>query len=178
MRQHDFIVMRLVAVFVIGLVLNACEKAPEPLKFQKISVTAGPCNGVCPEYSLSVDENGLVGFVGKRHVVIQGGRAATLSAQNFEALKAALRAANIPALQTDYASDANCPVKSNGHAELVWQVEISGISKTIRQNLGCAGTPDANGRSERLPPQLDALYLVLLETTAARAWIYAPVSAP
>lgn len=174
MTCHTFIVARAVAVLVIGFLLNACEKAPEPLNFQKISVTAGPCNGVCPEYSLSVDENGSVGFVGKRHVVIQGGRAATLSAKNFEVLKVALRAANIPELQTDYASDANCPVKSNGHAELVWQVEISGVSKTIRQNLGCASAADASGQSVRLPPQLDALYLVLLETTSARAWIYPP----
>jgi hypothetical protein len=174
MRHRGFSIARSIAVIFSALALNACEKAPEPLNFQKISVTAGPCNGVCPEYSLSVDENGAVGFIGKRHVLIQGGRATTLPAKNFAALKAALRTANIPALQTDYASDANCPVKSNGHAELIWQIEISGISKTIRQNLGCSSAPDANGRSVRLPPQLDVLFAALLDTTAASAWIYPP----
>lgn len=173
MRPRDFIMVRSIAIVLSGVMLSACEKVAEPLNFQRISVTAGPCNGVCPEYSLSVDENGVVGFIGKRNVVIQAGRAATLSAENFAALKTALRSANIPALQNDYSSAVNCPVKSNGHAELLWQVEISGVSKTIRQNLGCASAPDANGQSARVPPQLDALYAVLLQTTAARAWIYA-----
>ncbi len=169
MKRHRQFIAAILSI----VVLAGCEKAPEPLNFQRISVTAGPCNGVCPEYSLSVDENGTVGFVGKRHVVIQGGRDATLSAKNLEALKASLRTANITALQNDYTSDANCPTKTNGHAELVWQVEVSGINKTIRQNLGCASAPDASGRSTRMPPQLTVLYEVLLETTAARAWIYA-----
>ena len=173
MRRRGFILVRYIAIVLSGLLLIACEKVAEPLNFQRISVTAGPCNGVCPEYSLSVDANGVVGFIGKRNVVIQAGRAETLSAEKFEALKAALRSANIPALQNDYNSAATCPVKSNGHSELFWQVEISGVSKTIRQNLGCASAPDANGQSARVPPQLDALYAVLLQTTAARAWIYA-----
>ena len=173
MRHRGFIIMRFFALSLSVSVLSACEKVPEPLNFQRISVTAGPCNGVCPEYSLSVDENGVVGFMGKRNVVVKAGRAATLSAENFAALKAALRTANIPALQNDYTSAANCPVKSNGHSELIWQVEISGVSKTIRQNLGCASAPNANGQSVQVPTQLNGLHAVLLQTTAARAWIYA-----
>ena len=173
MRRRGFIIMRFFALSLSGVVLSACEKLPEPLNFQRISVTAGPCNGVCPEYSLSVDENGVLAFMGKRNAAVQAGRAATLSAENFEALKAALRTANIPALQNDYTSAANCPVKSNGYSELLWQVEISGVSKTIRQNLGCASAPDANGQSVQVPAQLNALYAVLMQTTAARAWIYA-----
>ena len=160
------------------LVLSACVETPAPINFQRISVTVGPCNGVCPEYSLSVDENGAVAFVGKRNVVVQGGRGATLSAKNFAALKAAILNANIRALQSDYTSDANCPVKNRGQAELHWQIEITGISKDIRQNLGCVSAPDANGTSARLPPQLDTLFEVLLATTASRAWITAPVSTP
>ncbi len=157
------------------LVLSACSASPEPMNFQRISVTAGPCNGVCPEYSLSVDENGIVTFLGKRHVAVQAGRAATLSAKKFETLKAAIRAANIATLQSDYTNDANCPVKSKGQSELHWQIEIAGISKDIRQNLGCSSAPDANGTSARMPQQLDALFKVLLETTAADAWIKPPV---
>jgi|GEM_PF-4220496 len=156
--------------------LNACVEAPKPLNFQRISVTAGPCNGVCPEYSLSVDENGIVAFLGKRNVAVKAGRAATLSPKNFETLKAAILAANIATLQSDYTSDANCPVKSMGQSELHWQIEIAGISKDIRQNLGCASAPDASGASTRMPPQLDVLFKVLLETTAANLWINPPAS--
>ena len=158
--------------------LGACRDTPEPLKFQRVSVSVGPCNGVCPEYSLSVDENGIVAFFGKRNVAIQGGRAGTLSAINFESLKTAIRSANITMLQGDYTNDANCPFKSKGQSELHWQFEIAGISKDIRQNLGCASAPDANGTSTRIPPQLDALFRVLLETTAAEVWIKPPVSTP
>ena len=155
-------------------VLGACVQTPEPINFQRISVTVGPCNGVCSEYSLSVDENGIVAFMGKRNTVIQGGRSASLSAKNFADLKTAIIAANIAALQSDYTLDANCPMKNKGQSELQWQIQISGISKDIRQNLGCASAPDANGTSARLPPQLDTLFKVLLETTAADVWIKAP----
>ncbi len=158
--------------------LGACVEVPEPVNFQRLSVTVGPCNGVCPEYSLSVDDNGVVAFLGKRNVAFQGGRAATLSAKNFAVLKAAIQAANIAMLQSDYTSDANCPMKNRGQSELHWQIEVSGINKDIRQNLGCASAPDANGISVRMPPQLDTLFEVLLETTAARAWIHAPVLTP
>ena len=151
--------------------LSACVETPAPVNFQRISVTAGPCNGVCPEYLLSVDENGIVAFLGKRNVGVKAGRAATLSAKNFEMLKTAILSANIATLQNDYTSDANCPVKSMGQSELQWQIEISGIRKDIRQNLGCASAPDANGTSTRMPPQLDMLFKVLLETTAADMWI-------
>lgn len=170
-----------VKLFVFALsawVLGACVQQPEPINFQRISVTVGPCNGVCPEYSLSVDENGTAAFLGKRNTVIQGGRSVSLSAQNFAALKTAIIAANIAALQSDYTLEANCPVKSRGHAELYWQIEVSGVRKDIRQNLGCTSAPDANGVSARLPPQLDTLFKVLLETTAANAWIKAPALTP
>ena len=156
------------------LALSACVETPAPVNFQRISVTAGPCNGVCPEYSLSVDENGIVAFMGKRNVGVKAGRAATLSAKNFEALKTAILAANIATLQSDYTGEANCPIKSMGQSELHWQIEISGIRKDIRQNLGCASAPDANGASTRVPPQLDVLFKVLLETTAADVWIRPP----
>ena len=167
---------RLGIVFALTcLALSACVETPEPLNFQRIGVTAGPCNGVCPEYSLSVDENGIIAFFGKRNVAIQGGRGTTLSAKNFEALKAAIRAANIATLQSDYSSSANCPILNMGQAEMHWQIEISGISKDIRQNLGCASAPDANGTSARTPPQLDLLFKVLLETSGAQAWIVSPL---
>ena len=166
-----------VKFFVFALsawVLGACVQQPEPINFQRISVTVGPCNGVCPEYSLSVDENGTAAFLGIRNTVIQGGRSVSLSAQNFATLKAAVNAAKIATLQSDYSNDANCPMKNRGQSELHWQIEISGVSKDIRQNLGCTSAPDANGVSARLPPQLDTLFKVLLETTAADAWIKAP----
>ena len=155
----------------VCVILNACSEMPAPVNFQHISVAAGPCNGVCPEYSLSVDENGIVAFVGKRNVGVRAGRGATLSAKNFETLKTAILSANIATLQSDYTSDANCPVKSMGQSELHWQIEISGIRKDIRQNLGCSSAPGANGASTRVPPQLDALFKVLLDTTSANAWI-------
>ncbi len=156
------------------LLISACVEAPEPFNFQRISLTVGPCNGVCPEYSLSVDENGTVAFFGKRHVVIQGGRGSTLSAKKFAELKASIRAANIAALQSDYSSSANCPTLSMGQSELHWQIEVAGISKDIRQNLGCASAPDANGKSARVPLQLHELYEVLMTTSDARSWIIAP----
>ena len=168
-------------LFVFALsawVLGACVQTPEPINFQRISVSVGPCNGVCPEYSLSVDENGTAAFLGKRNTVIRGGRSATLSAKNFTALKAAIAAANIATLQSDYTLEANCPMKNSGQSELHWQIEVSGVSKEIRQNLGCASAPDANGASTRLPPQLDTLFKALLETTAADAWIKATTLAP
>ena len=176
--RHGFSLVPL-KVLALGacLIFGACVEAPAPVNFQRISVTVGPCNGVCPEYSLSVDENGTVAYVGKRNVVVQGGRAATLSAKNFEALKTVIRNANVAALQSDYTTAANCPIQSMGQAELHWQFEISGISKDIRQNLGCASVPDASGKSVRVPAQLDLLFEALLETTAARAWIHAPAQA-
>ncbi len=160
-------------VLAVCFALSACVDTPEPVNFQQISVTAGPCNGVCPEYSLSVDENGIVAYLGKRNVGVKAGRAATLSAKNFETLKKAILSADIATLQNDYTSDANCPVKNIGQSELHWQIEISGIRKDIQQNLGCASAPDAGGTSTRMPPQLDALFKVLLETTAADMWIRA-----
>ena len=175
MRLTRFGAAKLFVFALSAWVLDACVQTPEPINFQHISVTVGPCNGVCPEYSLSVDENGIVAFLGKRNTVIQGGRSANLSAKNFADLKTAIIAANIAALQSDYTLEANCPMKNKGQAELHWQIEISGVSKDIRQNLGCASAPDANGISARLPPQLDALFKVLLETTAADVWIKAPL---
>ena len=159
-------------------VLGACVQVPEPINFQRISVSVGPCNGVCPEYSLSVDENGIAAFLGKRNTVIQGGRSASLSAKNFATLKTAIAAANIAALQSDYTLEANCPMKNRGQSELYWQIEVSGVRKDIRQNLGCASAPNAQGISVRMPSQLDTLFKVLLETTAADVWIKAPALTP
>ena len=94
-----------------------------------------------------------------------------MSAKQFAALKAAILAANIATLESDYTQDANCPVKSKGYSELLWRIEISGVSKDIRQNLGCASAPDANGKSALMPPQLDTLFRALLDTTGADLWI-------
>jgi hypothetical protein len=156
------------------LCFSACEPAPVPLNFQLVRVNTGPCNGVCPEFSLSVDENGIVAFNGKRNVLIQGSRTGTLTPAAFQALKDALRVADIASLQTDYTTPAQCPTQSHGQAELTWHIEVSGQVKDIRQNLGCASAPDANGQTKALPAQLNALFLAMLDLSEARLWINKP----
>ncbi len=162
------------SIATVAFSFSACEPAPIPLKFQLISVSTGPCNGVCPEFSLSVDENGTVAYTGRRNTLILGGRSGTLEPSAFAALKDALRAANVAALQTDYTIAAQCPTQSHGQAELAWHIEVSGLIKDIRQNLGCASAPDANGQTKALPPELNALFLSMLDLSAARAWINKP----
>jgi hypothetical protein len=173
----------------LALALLACAPPSPPApRFQRISLSVGPCNGVCPEFELSVDENALMRFNGRRNTAVLGSRAETLSEAKFAALKRALQNATFDTLKADYTNEPTCPVLSKGQSERVWLVEWNATpeakpeqqtpaknptSATVRHNAGCLAAPDAKGNYLAHPAALNTLYLSVLEITGVAPWISA-----
>ena len=143
------------------------------MNFQRLQLSAGPCNGVCPEFSLSIDANGIVVFQGKRNTALVGSQGAELSSERFQRLKDVLVQATSAALAEQYSAQ-NCPVFNRDRAELLWEIEMRGRKQSIRQNLGCASAADANGVQQPYPAELHNLYREVIELTEARRWIAKP----
>jgi Domain of unknown function (DUF6438) len=162
--------------FAVAMIACACFgacSAPEaPLNFQRLALSVGPCNGVCPEFSLSVDENGSVLFEPKRHTAVASAQRAELAPAQFQALKDALIQATATPL-LDHYDASNCPDFARDRAELTWQMELRGKQQSIRQNLGCMSALIAGERQTFYPPQLDSLYRRMIELTGATQWLIA-----
>jgi hypothetical protein len=166
--------MRPLKLIALGalVVFSACTEPTPPLNFQRLALSVGSCNGVCPEFSLSVDENGTVLFEPKRHTAVAGAQRAELAPAQFQALKEALIQATATPLLDQY-DVSNCPDFARDRAELTWQIALRGKQQTIRQSLGCMSAPVAGERQTFYPPQLDTLYRRMIELTSASQWLIA-----
>jgi hypothetical protein len=164
--------LKLVIALISFAWISACTEPVPPLNFQHLALSVGPCNGVCPEFSLSVDENGSVLFEPKRHTAVASAQRADLAPAQFQALKDALVQATATPL-LDHYDASNCPDFARDRAELIWQIELRGKQHSIRQNLGCMGAPIAGERQMFYPPQLDTLYRRTIELTGASQWLIA-----
>jgi hypothetical protein len=130
----------------------------------KISFSTTECFGMCPVYSVTLDQAGNVEWSGEKNVDKLGKStkkvAATAAAEVYEALQSA----GYFELKDAYAIDSpDCERARTDASTHKWSVEHDGKTKPLSQYLGCEGV-------DALDKVREASKL-LIEKTAISEWI-------
>ena len=103
-------VFRLPLVFSILLFISFSCKTPREIPAdlstltKEIIMEKNPCFGTCPYYTLTIYENGIASFEGKRDVEKLGMHTKILSSKEYEGVQRAFKASNFFELDDDYPS--------------------------------------------------------------------------
>jgi hypothetical protein len=69
------------------------------MKSLTIQMSRGPCRGSCPSYTLTIHGNGLVEYIGERHVKVPGSQTGTVSREQIIQVLQSLDRAHFSALE-------------------------------------------------------------------------------
>ncbi len=97
----------LVILFAFSYSCNTTQEIPADLSTLKKEITMDkhPCFGTCPHYTLTIYENGIASFEGKRDVEKLGLHVKILTKKEYEGVHRAFKASDFFALNDDYPSD-------------------------------------------------------------------------
>lgn len=86
---------------------NTTQEIPSDLSTLKkeISMDKNPCFGTCPYYTLTIYENGIASFDGKKDVDKLGLHVKKLTAKEYEGVHRAFESSNFFELKDNYPSD-------------------------------------------------------------------------
>lgn len=103
-----------------------------------ITLTRSVCFGFCPDYTVSIDQDGVVRYEGRRFVNVTGVQQSQISPAEVQALLARFDAANFESLRDEYRS----PVSDMPTYTLT--LTRNGRTKTVIDYAGTrAGMPEA-----------------------------------
>lgn len=107
-----------------------------------VSLERQACFGRCPVYVVRIDRGGRVEFEGRANVRQQGTATGQVSREAFARLEAAILAAGVQSLASNYTMDARaCGTYAADLPTVIMGVTIDGRTRTIRQDYGCSGAP-------------------------------------
>ena len=104
--QHGALMSTLARAFrviAVTLALSSCAVGQSTTaSFEQISLSRTQCYGRCPVYSVLVRADGSVAYTGGMHVKALGARTATVSAEDLDLLRVAIRIARLHELRPNY----------------------------------------------------------------------------
>lgn len=99
---------RFVVLALGALMFAACAPvaapgpAPTPGSAATITLTRSPCFGFCPDYTVSINQDGLVQYDGRRFVNVEGPQTDQIEPEAVQALLARFDAINFNSLRNEY----------------------------------------------------------------------------
>jgi len=93
------------------------------------------CYGTCPIYSVSIDAQGAVRFVGEKFVQFTGAHDSSVSTERYARLARAALA--LSALKDDYSPEHGCKRYVTDAPSLTVSLQSASLDKHVRVYLGC-----------------------------------------
>lgn len=132
---------RIVLLSALGLLAAACAPVgatPAANGPVTITLTRSVCFGFCPDYTVSIDQDGAVSYEGRRFVNVVGTQHSQIPVSDVQALLAQFDAVNFMSLRDEYRS----PITDNPTYTLT--LVRNGRTKTVVDYAGPrAGMPQA-----------------------------------
>ncbi|WP_028105001.1 DUF6438 domain-containing protein [Pseudoduganella violaceinigra] len=150
----------------LGLSLGACSRGnnesqaalQKPLEFESISLQRIACYGVCPVYSVEIQANGQVTFLGEEFVKIKGKRQSSIPQADVELVSAAVRHVNFAEMNEAYVDPKDgCMDIPRDHPSLSISIVKKGKPKTVSFYTGCHGPTVPVERLEWLARTIDIM---------------------
>lgn len=133
-----------------------------------IRFETGPCLGSCPVYQVSIDQDGVVRYVGGFCTARPGVFDKQVPAAQALSLYASLTALSFGDLPTEITPPHGaCGPSYSDNPWTTWTVEVEGRTKTIDLYRGCTRVPPDAMTLEELEPELQM-------KTGIAAWTDAP----
>jgi hypothetical protein len=104
MKLVSFLVGFLSAALAGCAPVETTPTAPEPVT---ITLSRGVCFGFCPDYTVSIDQSGLVTYEGRRFVAVTGRQTARIAPADVRRLLDRFDAANFMRLRDDYRANVS-----------------------------------------------------------------------
>ena len=149
--------MRAFRVTAMMLVLSACTiEQPTTASFEQISLSRTQCYGRCPVYSVLVRADGSVAYTGSMHVKAVGTRTATVSAEDLDLLKSAIRVARLQELRPTYVHmEDGCTALRTDLPSIIITARMGGTESSVNYYLGCKAPEEIFGRIKQLADTID-----------------------
>jgi hypothetical protein len=135
------------------LLAAACGRAPSPAPAHpdaaaeggdRVILERGPCFGVCPVYTVTLQRSGAVRFEGHRFVADTGVSIGAVPVARAESLFRAIDAAGFFDFEDRYAmGDPGCGRYATDLPVVVTELRLAGRSKRVAHDHGCADAPAA-----------------------------------
>jgi hypothetical protein len=107
--------------------------------FFRIELSSGPCLGDCPTYSMSIDSDGAVSFVGERCLLRPGVSEKQVSPEDARAVYDELMATDFRTLGDRYLDEEHGCMLATDQPTTLWKVFADGKKKSLKHYRGCAG---------------------------------------
>jgi hypothetical protein len=114
---------------------------PEDPATFRIELTGTACEGGCPTYSVAMDQDGNVSFVGEACVARPGVFTQKVAAEDARAVYDALLATPYGELRDRYNEPSECPELLVDAPTYSWRVQADGQEKSLVRYAGCDGVP-------------------------------------
>jgi hypothetical protein len=115
---------------------------PERPKVFRIELSAGSCLGSCPTYSMSLDQDGYVSFVGEGCLLRPGVWERRIAKADARAVYDALLATSFDSLGDRYEREEDGCMLITDAPTTVWRVVADGKKKTLKHYGGCLGVAE------------------------------------
>jgi hypothetical protein len=116
--------------------------APPAAPAVLLELERAPCRGRCPEYVVSLREDGVVTYTGRNHVGVIGAGQGAVDPAALRGVHDALLAAGVAEADSLYDMDApRCGSYVPDTPAAVLTVRLNGAPKRIRFEPGCSGVP-------------------------------------
>jgi hypothetical protein len=131
--MRKFLVVLLAATSVNGTVLAA-----DPI--EKIELQRTECYGTCPAYTVTIEQSGVVTFVGKDHVRRIGSATSTISASDWALLNEVIQRTDFFAFRAQYGTKADgCTTVGTDAPSMKITVARPSTQKSVWYYQGCYG---------------------------------------
>jgi Domain of unknown function (DUF6438) len=115
---------------------------PEHPKAFRIELWGGSCLGSCPTYSMSLDQDGYVSFVGEGCLLRPGVWERSVARADARAVYDALLATPFDSLGDRYETEADGCTLITDAPTTVWKVVADGKKKNLKHYGGCLGVDE------------------------------------
>ena len=139
------------------LALSSCAVGQSTTaSFEQISLSRTQCYGRCPVYSVLVRADGSVAYTGGMHVKALGTRTATVSAEDLDLLRVAIRIARLHELRPNYVHlEDGCTRLITDLPSIIITARVGGSESSVNYYMGCKAPEEIFGRIKQLADTID-----------------------
>jgi hypothetical protein len=152
-RRTRLPVLAVLCASVMGVFPIACSNPENEVDSSfRVQMSRTFCYGTCPVYTVSVNAQGQVNYLGEKWVQESGNHSWQISPQRVEELKAAVADARF--MSITQAEIDECPSTRTDHSTVHFEIQIGETTNTIRHYTGCYGL-EVYGKLTQLSRQVD-----------------------